>query len=1160
MPQSSNTQKHEMLYSAWKLVENQTSFRGREQVRVDISQEGRFDVKLVKQGFIIKLLAEFGESLQHFRLFRSTGKQIVNYCEAHTEINYIGVNNLNFKTSYTKRVHDFAVATLTKSSIKDICRQFTEANKIPDSPWHTGDKTCVFAKGFFATFENAVTICLQDATNRDRAACGALEELLTESSTEGMLSSVKESVYSWAEKNEQGIAGALNPSWAKAEKWYLADAKLGYAPAIKKLIEVCGTDPQKLSMEAKEFIADFLMVPNSDTSSYMTPHQAFKLYKILAKEGLPVPIEKVKNALQQMSCGSLNEKLEGAECYEQGLTYNDGSYVIEPDSMMALKFYSKCAQDGGFRWSRDRDKINVQLESLFLRALSSPNQGSLDTEFKASIYINLSAGFAGRNPEKQADYLIEAVKLGSRNAVEKLYALAERSHSSPKCAEMVFILGRYCEKNETDPEFNQQTIDSKAFGDWNYRMNSSLSPGKDISKAIEFYRQAVEFGNREALERIWNVYLENPGYKIPLSLQDIFKTEGLLKPEALELRYQNIGSLVTAYVEGVPMTLEDKWLLAEYFVEHEPAEAAFLFMQLSAEDTRENNKEVARGNVRVMYQELKANTGFTPELQPHADQGLASFLTGDFEGMADRPESDKILPFIVMNHLVVKFKRLQKTPDEIHELIDLIQLLFGSAPTRGSVNALVFSDQLNQLTSSETFKILSPGTVKWNLESVTKAKRIPAFKLLVAHPDLFRSPVDAAPEPIEEEINAREMNPEGLNFYFLEPRRLEALIEIPEVQLAGLRSFIRPLIETYNLVGQDAFEKVSRIPVSQREGFWAFVGNLVPQLVEENATEDIKVDLLFEAGIVPLAEREEVVRECTGQSMGEILTILTTRTQYSQELKETLNAWQRQASSLVNLAPILTLPSCDKKVILDWLDGLTKTSDYATSRSSVASIACKMLETVKSNEEFKQAFLAQIRENNEACGDRRSMGLNELYTLWMLHNLPREAPLSIRLGTLFGLAKTFLLRERIVQLINLEEQRMGTEVRESTEIFLYYEHHLKDQLKLCSFATSMLYGSVGRRDWIVEADLIQYVNDNAVEKVLSLPAFKALAENEASFQDLWAPEDEKSYAEIEQAEEDRVAEKFNEGEYMQRVNQLNTQRELLKIALMKQWLTQQSTV
>lgn len=167
-----------------------------------------------------------------------------------------------------------------------------------------------------------------------------------------------------------------------------------------------------------------------------------------------------------------------------------------------------------------------------------------------------------------------------------------------------------------------------------------------------------------------------------------------------------------------------------------------------------------------------------------------------------------------------------------------------------------------------------------------------------------------------------------------------------------------------------------------------------------------------------------------------------------------------------------------------------------------------MLQTLRTNESFKETFFDMLSGNLEGCGDRSGMLFNELFVAWKLATLDPQAPAAERLHLITQAAKTVTLRKSLQRRIALQEARSRQPIGESVQIFLYYESHLRESLDLLSFINKMLYPSMGRCSWIDNDELIEEVNSNYLEEMIGIPSLVSLRDSDPDFTASWQEYDE----------------------------------------------------
>lgn len=104
----------------------------------------------------------------------------------------------------------------------------------------------------------------------------------------------------------------------------------------------------------------------------------------------------------------------------------------------------------------------------------------------------------------------------------------------------------------------------------------------------------------------------------------------------------------------------------------------------------------------------------------------------------------------------------------------------------------------------------------------------------------------------------------------------------------------------------------------------------------------------------------------------------------------------------------------------------------------------QVLDTASHHPEFRDWLMGQITGNLECCSSRTKMGFNEIYTKWKLVTAV-DKPWEEKVEVVKAAARTYALRTAV-------SRRVKT--YESVEVYLYYEHTLKDVLGLLTTSTS----------------------------------------------------------------------------------------------------------
>ena len=156
-----------------------------------------------------------------------------------------------------------------------------------------------------------------------------------------------------------------------------------------------------------------------------------------------------------------------------------------------------------------------------------------------------------------------------------------------------------------------------------------------------------------------------------------------------------------------------------------------------------------------------------------------------------------------------------------------------------------------------------------------------------------------------------------------------------------------------------------------------------------------------------------------------------------------LKTWVAASREKTDLSGLKEFEQTELEMINEWVLRLEKTPDFRKAQVQLAQVACGMLLFTTQNKEFKEMFLAQVRDNLEDCEDRAGMAFNELYLSWCLAKLNPNGPMEEKVQLVMRAAKTLALRQRLTILIDKHEKASGQILRESTETFLYYEIQLR---------------------------------------------------------------------------------------------------------------------
>ena len=303
--------------------------------------------------------------------------------------------------------------------------------------------------------------------------------------------------------------------------------------------------------------------------------------------------------------------------------------------------------------------------------------------------------------------------------------------------------------------------------------------------------------------------------------------------------------------------------------------------------------------------------------------------------------------------------------------------------------------------------------------------------------------------------------------------------------------------------------------------------------------------IIYETGISD-DTRNAILRACQAN-----------RSEYESERKlpTSLNLWSGYAQFKKNdLDFILKFSKEEKGSLYEWLLRLTKTSDFSGRQEELAKTVCNMLKSLETNQDFKISFFAQVASNLSDCQDRAAIALNEIYSAWKLHILPKGASIQESLATLKGIASTNTLRKRIANLIDRKQKKDKITLKESTEIYLFFETRLRETLGLETAVTSMSYEQMGRCSWIKDEELIKYVKENYQQELIDLPAFEDLANNNKEYLDDLSKVTSQYDQMSENLEKQLASNKINEMNYKSEFEELSMNRENAITATKIKWL------
>ena len=194
-----------------------------------------------------------------------------------------------------------------------------------------------------------------------------------------------------------------------------------------------------------------------------------------------------------------------------------------------------------------------------------------------------------------------------------------------------------------------------------------------------------------------------------------------------------------------------------------------------------------------------------------------------------------------------------------------------------------------------------------------------------------------------------------------------------------------------------------------------------------------------------------------------------------------------------NLKNVLSFNEEERGLLNEWLLRLAKTKDYQSCQQRLATIVCKMLQSLKKLPEFQKLFFTQVENDNSSCEDRAAMSLNLLYTAWKVHTLPEGGSIQEKFALIQRAARAEALRAYLADCIDRRQKSTNAIEQESVEIYLYYETALRKKLDLLTAIDQMAYGQIGKRSWITETLAIEYVEKNAMTFFYSHPSLIKLA-------------------------------------------------------------------
>lgn len=248
-----------------------------------------------------------------------------------------------------------------------------------------------------------------------------------------------------------------------------------------------------------------------------------------------------------------------------------------------------------------------------------------------------------------------------------------------------------------------------------------------------------------------------------------------------------------------------------------------------------------------------------------------------------------------------------------------------------------------------------------------------------------------------------------------------------------------------------------------------------------------------------------------------------------------------------------------KTILQNWLLRLKSTEDFTAQRTFLpqraliaqrtqfAQTVVGILETLATNESFRDDFFAQAGSNNERCGDRAGMAFNEIFVAWKLATLPANASLQSKIQLMAAVAKTATLRACLQSLLASNQYRRHTPgttlYEESVEAYLYYEIRFKDRLNLVTAINNMGSSGLGPRSWINEQKLINSVNQNYMDHLIEMTAFKPIAESNPLFQSMWKEVNDTLVDQLEALEVEKETIGMSSQRYLNRIKDIENSRE-----------------
>jgi len=188
---------------------------------------------------------------------------------------------------------------------------------------------------------------------------------------------------------------------------------------------------------------------------------------------------------------------------------------------------------------------------------------------------------------------------------------------------------------------------------------------------------------------------------------------------------------------------------------------------------------------------------------------------------------------------------------------------------------------------------------------------------------------------------------------------------------------------------------------------------------------------------------------------------------------------------------IKSLHYLDQKNVTTWLLSLQKIvndpklseKDSLVLEKQLAKVMLDMIVTLPEYPDFRELFLNQITGNVDprACGDLSTMGLNEIYTRWLLETMDTKSQKE-QMKILVSTAKIQTLRKTLANhLKKAAKDRVVENCDEAVELYLDYEIKLEKKLGLILAVNRTLYPDFTERAF--KKFLNKYTFDSVAQEV-----------------------------------------------------------------------------